>query len=223
MTALSPRFYSLPLEVICANRAPELACKGRKGKSVQPVLCIMGACPSAFAGMQAVVYCVDSEGEMDFWWIKPQGSDGTRLEWSTMNFNDRGPHKNNPGASASVYQPLADLFGQPRKKKDHVSFELCSVEGATRAMMLCRGVKLYMYSIWQEEWTSNPLAWTKHIQGKIVYQKDPATMEFFTLPYRIEDGVVAVGPPLTEEGPYGPAVMPSSTIKDMDDVQMQAG
>lgn len=103
-----------------------------------------------------------------------------------MSYHDRGPHKNSPGASAGVYQPLADLFGRPQRNKDQVSLELETVEGAQRGVMVCRGQRLYIYLIWQEEWTSNPLAWTKYVQGKIVYQKDVRVMEFFTLPYRIE-------------------------------------
>merc|ERR1712216_446717 len=101
--------------------------------------------------------------------------------------------------------------------KGGVEFGVSTVEGAPRAWMLCRGTKLYMYAIWEEEFTTNPLAWTKYVQGKFVCQKDPAVMEFCTLPYKIENGdVLKVGAANTEEGPYGPAVMPSDTIKDME-------
>ena len=80
------------------------------------------------------------------------------------------------------------------------------------------GQELYIYVIWQEDWTKNPLAWSKYVQGKIVYQKSITEMEYFTRPFRIEDKDVNIGVDSTEEGPYGPAVLPSATIKDMDSV-----
>ena len=82
--------------------------------------------------------------------------------------------------------------------------------------MTCKSEELYLYVIWQEDWTKNPLAWTKFVQGKIVYQKVSSSMEFFTRPYRIEGDDVNIGAASTEEGPYGPHALPSATIKDMD-------
>ncbi|CAE7825897.1 unnamed protein product [Symbiodinium sp. CCMP2592] len=48
--------------------------------------------------------------------------------------------------------------------------------------------KHFLTLVWQEEWTQNPFARHKYIKGKIVYQRSPEDIEFFTKAYTIMDG-----------------------------------
>ena len=50
----------------------------------------------------------------------------------------------------------------------------------------------YLLLVWQEAWTSNVLASTKFIEGKLLYQKSPNGTEYFSCPYRIENAEITV-------------------------------
>ena len=200
-----------------------------------PLFVVAGACPSSFAGMQAVVYvamqpsaagaphaagggAASGRGEMpevDFWWIKPRG--GTRsLEPDTLPRNTHGPHKNTPGGSAAVYAPLAKLFmsdGQPGLPI-RFSMERCSRPDGPecwRATLHAEkepGVTRYLCLVWQESWAS-PLAYHKWIQGKLLYQKEPLG-RFYACPYRIDGKAVSVNLALEQEVI---SVLPPNTFK----------
>jgi hypothetical protein len=80
-----------------------------------PLFIVMGACPSVFAGMQAVVYtAMEAAGpgahRVDYWWVKPDPAAPANLQMETLNRHAKGPFKNDPGRSKAVYAPLAKLF-----------------------------------------------------------------------------------------------------------------
>uniref|UniRef100_A0A7S3F3Q0 Uncharacterized protein n=1 Tax=Haptolina ericina TaxID=156174 RepID=A0A7S3F3Q0_9EUKA len=68
------------------------------------------------------------------------------------------------------------------------------VDGAMRAYIefIESGERMYIYLIWQETWTTNPLARSKFICGKIVYQRAPRDSFFLARPYAYRDGVLSV-------------------------------
>jgi len=183
---------------------------GPEAAAAIPIFIIMGACPSSLAGMQVLTYfSTPALGSVDFWWVKPKSTDPSSLEENTMDYHHSGPHKNSPAASRAGYQPIADRFsagGDP-------TFGVCEVKGTPRAFIERDGQKLYVLLIWQEEWSSI-LALSKYLMGKIVYQKDPCAHEYYTRPFIIQGSGIQIGEGASEEGPFGPEVIPSSTIKD---------
>ena len=99
------------LEGISANGAP-LVRDLHSGRAGRPIFVVMGACPNAFCGMQAVMYArMDGEGDaVDFWWIKPQAGGREELETATLDRHVKGAHKNDPGRSRQLYGQFAALF-----------------------------------------------------------------------------------------------------------------
>lgn len=146
-----------------------------------PLFVVLGACPSSFAPMQAVLYSAVGDSSVEFWWTKPRKNAPESLERLTLDKWSKGPYKNDPGRSKGIYKPLADLFVHTSKKEDQLfKFGLeRSIAGGscTRAFIEDPRVappgRYYLYLVWQEEWTQNPLASSKFIKGKIAYQRDP--------------------------------------------------
>jgi len=106
------------LEFIVRNDAAELGCTDLAiNKAYYPIFLVAGGCPNMFCGMQAVVYCASSNGNVDFWWVKPDKTNplGNTIERQTLNRHGKGHHKNDPGRSKPFYKPLADLFSGEEK------------------------------------------------------------------------------------------------------------
>ena len=109
-----------------ARLSPPAAPDAKAGREGTPLFVVAGACPSSFAGVQAVMYAamqpaaaagaaaaVGSPGapaaggsgsapEVDFWWVKPRADARRQLDKGTLPRNVSGPHKNTPGGSAAV-------------------------------------------------------------------------------------------------------------------------
>lgn len=185
------------LSALSQNEAASLGCQDiTTGKAFEPIFFIVGSCPNMFCGMQAVMFCVAQDGEVDFWWVKPaRGGDDSTLEVNTLNRHAKGPHKNDPGRSKPFYKPLADLFHEGGQSKDGFIFGVEKlVVGANRAFIQQEsdadgqpGCRWFLTMVWQEDWTTNPFARSKCIEGKIVYQKHlkAEAPEFFTRQYCI--------------------------------------
>lgn len=157
-----------------------------KSRPATPLFVVMGSCPNAFCGVQAMLYAApDSEGDqgspVDFWWIKPQKNNQDQLEENTLTLRSTGAHKNDPQRSRQAYQPLADWFNSADKENQKPSnpkrptFELlkCSEGSAVRAVMRLEGdpQPLYLLYVWQEQWGGlGPFA-KKFLKGTLVYQR----------------------------------------------------
>mmetsp|Transcript_10105 Transcript_10105/g.19504 ORF Transcript_10105/g.19504 Transcript_10105/m.19504 type:complete len:439 (+) Transcript_10105:83-1399(+) len=209
------RWLEAVLESLARNQAASLECTDTAtGKVFVPVFFVLGACPNLFCGMQVVMYSVSGDGEVDFWWVKPrQGA--TAVEPNTLSRHAKGPYKNDPGRSKPFYKPLADLFVQEQivgstrfgiEKAAEFSrafLEQVSESGVSRQ---------YISLIWQEDWSSNPFTSRKYIKGKIVYQKDPQSLEFFARQYSIVNGSMSILD--YEDKPFG-SVLPRDDIKEL--------
>eukprot|EP00658_Telonema_sp_P-2_P083048 TRINITY_DN8896_c0_g1_i1.p1 TRINITY_DN8896_c0_g1~~TRINITY_DN8896_c0_g1_i1.p1 ORF type:complete len:171 (-),score=33.91 TRINITY_DN8896_c0_g1_i1:343-855(-) len=154
--------------------------------------------------MQAIIYtCLGQPGqkEVAFWWIKPrEGSEDCELEEETLNLHNSGTFKNLAEGSKKVYAPLAHLFNDPTNCMCIIQ----DVSGAPRACIQQQGSPtMYLSFIWQEKWTTNPFSSNKFLMGRMVYQKDPCSAEFFSCGYhmsgelklsrneqRIQDGIM---------------------------------
>ena len=188
------------------------------GTTGTPMFVMAGACPSVFAGMQAVVYTSMGTGSappaVDFWWLKPR-ADATALEEQTLNRHGKGNHKNDPGASKKVYAPIAALFGDGvGSSSAEIQFGLeLTAQGVWRATLRPREQEqnCYLLLVWQEAWTTNPLSRTKFIQGKLLYQKGPTATEYYACPYRIDDDAIAVH--FEREELVGSDVIPTDAFK----------
>lgn len=207
------------IECLVRNQASLLTCKDETtGKAFNPMFFVLGACPNLFCAMQAVMYSVSGDGEVDFWWVKPAKDGG--LEQDTLCRHAKGPFKNDPGRSKQFYKPLADFFVHGGVKVGDMQFgiEKVGAQTAARAFLEPKaGVKddrLYIHMVWQEDWTTNPFARSKFIKGKIVYQKDPDTMEFFARQYCILNGDINISD--LEESPFT-SLLPREDIKDLVD------
>merc|ERR1712187_86739 len=134
------------------------------GQKATPIFVIAGGCPNTFSPMQAVVYCRLPTG-VDFWWLKPKANNMNELEENTLHRHANGPHKNDPGKSRNVYQPLADkfegktdgdfFFGVDDRGRAYI--EDLDPSNTTKQRML-------VYFIWMESWSS-PLARRRFVQG----------------------------------------------------------
>jgi len=203
---------------LSANKAETLSCSCVATKtSLTPVLFVIGGCPNALCGMQAVMFAVDSSSALDFWWVKPSKTDPTKLEKDTLNRNDSGKNKNDPGRSKPFYQPLADLFQQGSRVKNW-SFGLKKFDHASGQVMRAfiknesnPDEVLYMLYLWQEDWTTNPFARSKYIKGKLVYQRSLDSTDYFFKQYEIHDGVAFIS-----DGEDGPG----SNILALDDIKV---
>lgn len=187
---------------ICDGSAGRVHDKSSQDTGV-PVFVVAGGCPNAFAGMQAVLYVfMDSQRELDFWWLKPTASNPMALEEKTLHRHSKGPHKNDPGRSRPLYAQFAALFHGDEAERERVgggrlSLGVASSQTAEnpRAYIEQRGngERYYVYLIWQESFTTNPFARAKFIAGKIVYQRQPDdTGLFYARPYLYQDGVLSV-------------------------------
>jgi len=193
------------LAAIAADRPPTVAGPAAAGggfhASGTPLFVVAGACPSIFAGMQAVMYvalrspaaAADApSSDVDFWWIKPMGSDATKLEPATLNLHVAGRHKNEPGRSRAVYAPFAALFATPQLAAK-LRFGLQPTPAGVRAYVRQGSQEpRYLVLVWQEAWTSNPFASKKSIRGKLLYQKGADSRDLFSCPYAIENEAVSV-------------------------------
>lgn len=197
------------------------------GVAGAPMFVVAGACPNPFCGMQAVMYSMMQTAPttaIDFWWIKPvstrSSAPSTRappeLERATLQRHHRGEFKNDPGRSRALYAQFADLFsvGDDKAATARSSkagggllrFEVRQLApGRPRASIVdeASGTRYWIYLIWQEDWTSNPLSRTKYIKGKLVYQREHDEARFYARPYAYRDGVLSVpsGADLEEEVP----------------------
>jgi hypothetical protein len=210
------------LDCLAKNEAHSLGCRDNEtGKLFTPVFFVMGACPNLFCGsMQAVMYCVGVDGVVDFWWVKPMKGSQTRVEQCTLSRNVKGPHKNDPGRSKPFYKPLADVFGQAAAMKDGWRFGIedagASADRAARAYVEKETSdgpdRMYLYLIWQEDWTNNPFARSKYIKGKIVYQRELKADEFFSRQYMITNGVMSL---IDYEDSIGDSSIPGDEVKSL--------
>ena len=180
--------WFLPLlEGITQNSVEQVVDTSSQAKGT-PLFIVAGACPNSFSGMQAVMYSqmVGAASTVDFWWIKPMKADARTLERETLPRRGEGPHKNDPGRSKPVYAKFANLFLEYATEPcNGMRFCRGEVAGCCRAYIeeVSSGARLYIYLIWQEEWSSNPLARKPFIRGKIVYQREPQEARFFAQGY----------------------------------------
>lgn len=202
------------------------------GMAGTPLFVVAGACPSILAGMQSVMFAAMHAADdaapptVDFWWIKPRSNDPNELEPQTMSRNTRGIHKNIPGRSASLYAPIGAAIQNGASTggaiddsagEDAPCFGLERVEGFGWRATLRRGsepgVTRYLVLVWQELWSS-PLARSKWIEGKLLYQRqDSASLmdsSLFAAPYRFDGKAIAVA--LEAEEPV-PSVLPPDSFK----------
>ena len=124
------------------------------------------------------------------------------LEEATLNRHAKGVHKNDPGASKKVYQPIAALFSRSGASADgKLRFGVTTPPpslsrhgggGGTRprAYIDCMssGVRYYVCWVWQEDWASPVSFGKKWMKGKVVYQKEGAAGRYFARPFRFVDG-----------------------------------
>lgn len=149
-------------------------------QATSPVFIVFGSCPSSFAPMQAIMYSAVGKGSeaIDFWWVKPVKNHPEMFERSHLDRWVKGPNKNDPGRSKSIYKPLGDLFvGASSKVKQEFHFGMEFIAGTQRAFIEDPRHKppsrYYLYFVWQEEWTTTPWASNKFLKGKIAYQREP--------------------------------------------------
>jgi len=214
------------LEFIVRNDAAELGCTDLAiNKAYYPIFLVAGGCPNMFCGMQAVVYCASSNGNVDFWWVKPDKTNplGNTIERQTLNRHGKGHHKNDPGRSKPFYKPLADLFsGEEKCPVTGLRYKVEKVSGTTSKKPTMRAFiereeggkveRLYIFLAWQEDWTSNPFARTKFIKGKIMYQKDPEAAVYFARQYYIANNQLTLS---AREETLAPSVLPGDEIKEL--------
>lgn len=211
------------LSTISGNRAHTLGVTDTAtGKDFIPIFFVIGSCPNMFCGMQVVVYCADFAGEVDVWWVKPQQSSRKSggigsVEHKTLSRNSKGPYKNDPGRSKPFYKPLADLFQQGACKDGRrFGIEAGKAGQAPRAFIEeSNGVneRWYMYLVWQEDWTTNPLARAKYIKGRVAYQKDREEYKYFTRQFEMQSNGQLI---LSEDEDQSfEAALPDETIKDL--------
>lgn len=194
------------LQMITEGKAKGKATETDTNTLATPLFIVAGACPNRMCGMQAVLFASldgarPSQGSkaapVDFWWVKPMQSDAARLDSQTVNRHSAGPHKNDPGRSRDVYQPLADKFSIG-KDGDFV-FGLDPTSGRAFIQDIHRQHEhLLLYLIWQEEW-SGVMSRKKFLRGKICYEKvdtrqDAANTKpkLFARQYEISDGRIAI-------------------------------
>lgn len=202
-----------------------------KNHAGTPLFVVAGACPNNFCGMQAVLFC-HVASHVDFWWVKPQATDGSSLEQMTLDLHSTGPFKNTAGRSRTVYAPLADKFncqsqGQTNSASSgNLAF---GVDGNGRAYIeennvAGERVRMLLYLVWQESWSSL-LARKTFIEGKIFYQRSEGSeravgdhsttsqLGFFSRQYRIESSDISLAPWQDEEEIQ--ALLPPDDAQDM--------
>lgn len=161
-----------------------------------PLFLMVGSCPNAICGMQALMYC-QMPTCIDFWWVKP-GKSGERLEQQTLNRHSHGIFKNHSERGRKAFLPLAEKFSNCALDGE---FQF-GVDSNSRAFIAVRSssgheTRMLVYMIWQESWSM--AVWgKKFIEGKICYQRasDAETsnqrLPLFARQYRIVDGRVNI-------------------------------
>lgn len=189
------------------------------GKPFTPIFFVLGSCPSTYCSMQAVMYSVSKDLDIDFWWVKPQKLEVARLEPNTLSHNTIGPYKNDPGRSKHLYKTFADMFSQRFGGQSGMYFGIERITNKAgqftfRAYLEQKqhGSKMYLYMVWQEDWTSNPFSTNPYIKGKIVYQKNLKAFEFFSRQYCLQNGSIFISE--VEERPFK-TILPSKEIKEL--------
>jgi len=170
------------------------------GEKFTPIFFTIGACPNVLCGKQAIMYSASEAGRIDFWWVKPSRDSAAVLEDQTLNLHTRGKHKNSPGRSKQFYQPFADAI-----REGHIirgwRFGLTRVPCEAGAASVPRafiaregkagdGSVFYLHFLWMEDWTSNPLASSKYLKGKLVYQKQPRDSQLFSRQCEMRDNTL---------------------------------
>lgn len=202
-------------EAICGNTANRLGAKTEDQVPATPLFVVAGACPTrALVGstpMQAVMYFQCAEA-IRFWWVKPDPDQGhSKLGKVFLTAQTNGEHKNLAGKSASkAYQPLVKFFEEG--SCGELQFRVEEVDGCLRACIIVGSQQLWLYCVWQEEW-SRMLAKTKFIKGSLAYQRNPHEQQFYMRCYDITDEKLTIEPQSGEKGPFGPEVLPSDVIK----------
>jgi len=207
------------LQSIVRNEAQVFGCSDIAiDKNFAPLFVVAGSCPNYFAGMQAVMYSVAADGEVDFWWVKPMKEAATTLERNTLNRHSKGTHKNDPGRSKPFYKPLADVFAQATVQEG-LRFSIdrgADGKRAPRAYIEMQShiemqpERMYIYLVWQEDWTNNPFARVKYVKGRILYQREPEANVFYSRQFSIQNGVVYILE--LEQGPIA-APLPDDQVK----------
>eukprot|EP00325_Prymnesiales_sp_UTEX-LB-985_P015166 CAMPEP_0174756596 /NCGR_PEP_ID=MMETSP1094-20130205/106835_1 /TAXON_ID=156173 /ORGANISM="Chrysochromulina brevifilum, Strain UTEX LB 985" /LENGTH=287 /DNA_ID=CAMNT_0015962501 /DNA_START=33 /DNA_END=896 /DNA_ORIENTATION=+ len=248
------RWLEALLSLIALNTAPIVQDLTTQAIGT-PMFVMAGACPSVFAGMQAVVFTamyppssaahatlqerarelsgqsgppVDAQPTVDFWWLKPQVSDPGILEEATIHRHGKGTHKNDPGTSKKVYQPIASLFSTGGTSSDgQLRFGMLprlSANGRSRAYIDClvSGTRYVLCWVWLEDWSSPVSFGKKFMKGKLIYQRgdDPRVMSedgmhggaYFARPFKFQDSGLIVPAGLHLEEPVD-SVLPSDRIK----------
>lgn len=207
---------------ITSNQGHLLPCVNRNTRTkYTPLLFMLGACPSMLAGMQAVMYCVDRAGTVDFWWVKPEKHHASKLERETLNRHSSGVFKNAPGRSRVFCEPLALLL-EGKLQVDGWEFGVDMVchsgTEVARAYMhksssdAPQPQKCFIYLFWQEDWSSNPWSRSPYIKGKIIYQKKGVSAQYFSRQYEFNNGTVNIA---CFEDHACTSVMPSDEVKVM--------
>jgi len=235
------------LSLISLNTAPVVSDLATHAVGT-PLFVMAGACPSVFAGMQAVLFTAmypagsaaatslmrgagtdvpDAQPQVDFWWLKPQVSDASVLEEETLQRHAKGVHKNDPGASKKVYQPIASLFSTGGASADgNLRFGMLprlASNGRARAYIDCvlSGRRYVLCWVWLEDWSSPVSFGKKYMKGKLIYQRgtqgmmgdgEPSCGDYYARPFRFQDTllIVPAGDEL-EEAVEG--ILPSDRIK----------
>lgn len=215
------RWLEGTLEALARNEGSSLGCKDLStGMQFWPLFFLVGSCPNMWCGMQVVMYSASPDGNVDFWWVKPKKDDGSEIEIDTLNRHGKGPHKNDPGRSKQFLKPLADFFVNKERLADGTVFGIERVGSGDDKCMRAylerpsdggQPCKLYLDVVWQEDWSSNPFA-RSYIKGKLVYQKEPDSEQFFARQYSITNNKLTL---YEKEEPCPEGVLPGDFIKDL--------
>merc|ERR1719453_2026762 len=173
--------------------------------------------------MYSLMHADAGADKLDFWWIKPSRTDPAVLEEVTLNRQEKGPFKNDPGRSRALYSQFCDLFGRDSISSSSWAFGWEEAAGTMRATIVDRasGEKLFFFLIWQEDWTTNPLARNKYIRGKIVYQKDATQPVYYSRQYTFANSRLTIFP--YEERLSGGKALPPDSLKRLpakDEIQL---
>jgi len=207
------------LRRIMQNEGHSLGCVDTgTGRPFTALFFVIGSCPNFLCGMQGIGYFI-AEGKVDFWWVKPCKGDLASIEEATLSRHCKGIHRNEPGRSRQFYKPLADLFErgdelqgwlfgteEVRSKNGHVTFRAFLQQDSKNG----GAGRLYVYLLWQEDWTSSPFASSKYIKGKIVYQKVVPAGQSFSRQFEIHDNKMFISD--LEEAPFTD-VLPGVEVK----------
>jgi len=191
---------------------------GEEVSGGKPLLVIAGSCPSGLAGMQAMLF-LQHAGSVQFWWIKPQAKDHTRLEQATLSLHTTGPHKNVPGKSAGFYKPIQERFMTGTDGEfdygvgqDGRAFIEEDALGCGHGRQ-----RLRPYFIWQDQW-SGAFARQKFLRGKMFYEHAGdhvcklAGSRFFARSYQLVDSKLRLDS--LEEEEFLPSVLPPDSYQD---------